>query len=263
MTKSIGIHFNITVVGAGNVAWHLAKALYDAGHHIVEVCSRNISTAQSLARMVGATATDDFNCIKPTSHIYIYAIKDDALEWVINNVKIDYGLHIHTSGSVPMSVFASSKTRYGCMYPLQTFTKGKGLDMSKVPFFIESNTTEDEAVIGDLAQSISRKVYRLPSQDREYIHLAGVFASNFTNLMYYKAASILEERGIPLSVLNGLMTEAVNKAKLIGPEQAQTGPAIRGDKKIMDKHISMLADDPLWKEVYLLLSELIQGMKHK
>lgn len=171
------------------------------------------------------------------------------------------GLHVHTSGSVPMSIFGASKERYGCMYPLQTFSKEKGLDLRKVPFFIEANSREDEVLICELVRCMSQKVYSLSSEDRQVIHLAGVFASNFTNLMYYKAASILESKGVPFGVMKGLITEAVNKAKLIGPERAQTGPAIRGDRRVMDRHLQLLADEPQWQEVYVLLSELIMGMR--
>ena len=260
MTKSIGIHFNITFIGAGNVAWHLAQALYDAGHHIVQVYSQSIESASALARIVNAQPTNRYEDIEPSSHIYIYALKDDALQWVVNHIKIDVGLHIHTSGSVPMSIFEASKKRFGCMYPLQTFSKTKSIDFRKVPFFIESNKAEDEVIINDLVRCMSQKVYHLSSEDRQTIHLAGVFTSNFTNLMYWKAASLLETKNIPFSVMKGIMTEAVNKAKLIGPENAQTGPAIRGDQKVMNKHCQMLASEPQWQEVYMLLSELIQGM---
>lgn len=261
MTKFIGIHFNITFIGAGNVAWHLAQALYDAGHHIVQVYSRSMESAVQLARLVGAKATNSFDEIEASSHIYIYALKDDALQWVVNHINVDKGLHIHTSGSMPMSVFAASKQRYGCMYPLQTFSKGKSVDFRKVPFFIEANSKGDEVLVSDLVRSVSQKVYSLSSEDRPTIHLAGVLVSNFTNLMYWKAAKLLEEKKIPFDVMKGLMTEAVNKAKLIGPENAQTGPAVRDDRRVMDKHLQMLASDPQWQEVYILLSELIQQMR--
>ncbi|MBO6365832.1 DUF2520 domain-containing protein, partial [Enterococcus faecalis] len=129
MRNSIGIHFNITFIGAGNVAWHLAPALYDAGHHIVQVYSRTLESAEALAKQVGAKATNKYEEVEPTSHIYIYALTDDSLQWVMNHIKIRKGLHIHTAGSMPISIFKQVRDNYGCIYPLQTFTKEKRVDL--------------------------------------------------------------------------------------------------------------------------------------
>lgn len=259
MRNSIGIHFNITLIGAGNVAWHLAPALYDAGHHIVQIYSRTIESAQILAKKVGAQAINSYENIEPTAHIYIYAIKDDSLQWVMNHIKINTGIHIHTSGSMPISIFKSSKTNYGCMYPLQTFSKDKNIDLRKVAFFTEANTEENAIIINDLAHCMSQKIYSLSSEDRKYLHLAGVFASNFANIMWIKSEKILAQKGIPFEVLHNLITESVNKAKLIGPINSQTGPAIRGDQRIIDQHIGLLSNEPAWQEIYTLLSEQIKN----
>lgn len=256
MTSCTGTRFNITFIGAGNVAWHLAQALYDAGHHIVQVYSRTLASAQALARLVDAKPVTGYDEIE-SAHIYIYSLKDDALQWVVNHVKTTRGLHIHTSGSVPMSIFKASKVNYGCMYPLQTFTKAKSIDFRKVPFFIEANTDDNLKLINELVRSMSQKIYCLSSEDRQTLHLAGVFACNFTNLMYIKAEKILQGKGLPFDVVKNLITEQVNKAKKIGPRAAQTGPAARGDRRIIDKQIAMLASEPQWQEVYSLLTELI------
>lgn len=256
MTNCIGIHSNISFIGAGNVAWHLAQALYDAGHHIVQIYSRTKESAEALARLVNAQPITNYAEIEP-AHIYIYSLKDDVLQWAANNVKITKGLHIHTSGSIPMSIFKASKTNYGCMYPLQTFTKAKSVDLRKVPFFIEANNDDNEKKINELVRTMSQKTYHLSSEDRQTLHLAGVFACNFTNLMYIKAEKILQSKSLPFEVIKNLITEQVNKAKKIGPKAAQTGPAIRGDRRTIDKQIAMLANEPQWQEVYSLLTELI------
>ena len=261
MRNSIGIHFNITFIGAGNVAWHLAPALYDAGHHIVQVYSRTLESAVALARQVGAKATNVYEEVEPTSHIYIYALTDDSLQWVMNHIKIRKGLHIHTAGSMPISIFKQVRDNYGCIYPLQTFTKEKRVDLRKVPFFIEANTKENETLINDIARCMSQKIYRLSSEDRKQLHLAGVFACNFSNLMYVYAEKILGKKNIPFEVMHGLVTESVNKVKKIGPKASLTGPARRGDNRILDQHISLLHSDPDWQEIYTLLSEQIKKIE--
>ena len=147
------------------------------------------------------------------------------------------------------------RDNYGCLYPLQTFTKEKRVDLRKVPFFIEANNIESETLINDIARCMSQKIYRLSSEDRKQLHLAGVFACNFSNLMYVYAEKILGRKNIPFDVMHGLVTESVNKVKKIGPRASLTGPARRGDNRILDQHISLLHKDPEWQEIYTLLSE--------
>lgn len=253
------MRYDITFIGAGNVAWHLARAFYNSGHRIVQVFSRSIVSASKLANEVAAKAITDYDQIEPSTHIYVYALKDDVLKSVAEQITVNTGIHVHTSGSMPMDVFKSTKKNYGCIYPLQTFSKHKNIDVSEIPFFIEGNTTDIENVIYGMANSISDRIYRLNSEGRKNLHLAGVFACNFTNLMYRKAEQLLAEKKIPFNVMENLITETVSKAMCIGPSNSQTGPAARGDKHIMEQHIAMLTSEPQWQKVYSLLSELIQN----
>lgn len=130
--------------------------------------------------------------------------------------------------------------------------------MRKISFFIEANNRDNLNILQLLARDISGNVYEITDEDKKYIHLAAVFANNFSNLMYIKAEKILREKKIPFKVLGNLIQEGINKAKKIGPQKAQTGPAIRGDNRIIDQHISMLANEPEWQEVYTILSDLIK-----
>ncbi|MBS7377110.1 MAG: NAD(P)-binding domain-containing protein, partial [Paludibacteraceae bacterium] len=123
MIKSTQPRYNITFIGAGRVAHHLAPALYDAGHKIVQIYSRNIENAKILANMVGAEPICKYDDVNKLSNIYIYCISDDAVQWVMNHIHVHEGLHIHTSGSLSMDIFKKTRTDYGCLYPLQTFSK--------------------------------------------------------------------------------------------------------------------------------------------
>ena len=130
--------------------------------------------------------------------------------------------------------------------------------MRKISFFINANNRSNLNKINLLARDITNNVYEVTDEDKRYIHLAAVFANNFTNLMYIKAEKILQDKNIPFKVLGNLIQEGVNKAKKIGPQKAQTGPAIRGDVRTIDQHISMLSNEPEWQEVYTILSDLIK-----
>lgn len=255
--------FNITFIGAGNVAWHLAQIFKDAGHNIVQIYSHHLANAQALAEITNAVAVDNFNNISPETDIFVYSVKDDVLPEVIENNPVSGKIHLHTSGSCGMNLFATTKQNYGCLYPLQTFSKAKEQICDNIPFFIEANSPETEKIIEDLALSVSKTVYRLTSEGRKYLHLAGVFACNFTNVMYIKAAEIVEKQNIPFVVMRNLITEAVNKALLIGPQNSQTGPAARNDVSIMNEHIKMLDNEKDWQKIYTELSDLIKKQQHE
>jgi predicted short-subunit dehydrogenase-like oxidoreductase (DUF2520 family) len=245
------------IIGAGNVAWNLAHTLPSCGCAVVQIFSRREQSAQALAMDIGADFTADFSQICYDADFYIYAVSDDALSAVIKQVKVNFGLHLHTSGSVEMSVFEGQKENFGVLYPFQTFSKQKLVDMKNIPIFIESNSEKNLEIISDFANKISNKIFKINSLQRKDIHLAGVFASNFTNYLYSVAGDLLQKNDLPFALLLPLIEESTNKLHFMPPKQAQTGPAMRGDKKIIDKHLQMLADDKDLCEIYRLMSDKI------
>ena len=107
-----------------------------------------------------------------------------------------------------------------------------------------------------MAELISNRVWVLDEENRRYLHLAAVFACNFTNHMYDLSARLLAERGIPFSVLLPLIDETARKVHEMSPREAQTGPAVRHDMNVIGKHMDMLSD-PMVKEIYTLMSDSI------
>lgn len=191
--------------------------------------------------------------------VYIYAVRDSALEEVINKVRVHArAIHVHTSGTMPITVFGEDKQHCGILYPFQSFSKSAILeDFTTVPIFIEARGIDDVAAIYSLALNLSSHVYEADQHDRERLHVAGVFANNFSNLMYREAATLLEGTHIPFSALLPLIDETARKVHTIRPADAQTGPAIRGDKKVMQHHESIIQDDTL-RAIYHTLSQRIQ-----
>jgi predicted short-subunit dehydrogenase-like oxidoreductase (DUF2520 family) len=251
---------NIIFIGAGNVATHLAKALHAKKQHIVQVVSRTTLSAQKLAESVGASWTTTPEEIEKAD-VYIYAVSDSALQEVIRRNPQKKGLHIHTAGSLPLSVFEGEMERGGVFYPLQTFSKQKPVDFAKIPLFIEANSATDRELLQNLADSLSKKVYAADSQQRQQLHLAAVFACNFTNHLFAVAEQLLNEAKLPFDVLRPLIEETVQKTTTMSPLDAQTGPAIRHDLNVMDKHIAALTAHLLWQDIYRLISESIQTRK--
>lgn len=259
--KSIKIVF----IGGGNVAYHLAPALYSKGYDVLQIYSRTIESAELLAAKVKARATCSMSEITNDADLYIVSLRDDAMLALVEDIargKEDT-LIVHTSGSIPMSTWKGKSSRYGVAYPMQTFSKQKALDFSTIPFFLEANNEADLKLLENIFGSLSDKVYRADSDLRKKLHLSAVFACNFANHMYTIAADLLQKYDIPFDVLLALIDETTAKVHTVEPSKAQTGPAIRGDKVVMNRHLEMLSDMPEAQEIYREISNSIQNIKYK
>lgn len=248
---------HITLIGAGNVAWHLGAAL--ARHNIIDtVFSRHLHHAQQLAAITGGQAIDQPGQMPTGSDIYIMAVCDDAVAPLCEALPPLNGLVAHTSGSVPISSLQRFN-RHGVFYPFQTFSKQKEVCMEEVPMLLEANTPSDLGLLGQLASSISNRVMEASSQQRLQLHIAAVFACNFTNHLYGIASDILGKASLPFDLLHPLLHETTQKACTMDPYLAQTGPAVRGDAQVVNKHLMLLRDHPQWQQLYRMMSLEIAG----
>lgn len=248
----------VVIVGSGNVATHLSLALASLeGIEICQVYSPTEAHAEILAERLNCDFVTNPNQIRKDADVYLFALKDQALETVIRAVPANDGLWLHTSGSMPMQVFAGYTERYGVLYPLQTFSKSREISFRGIPLFIECHREEDKNCLEELARRLSGKVCELSSEKRRSLHLAAVFACNFTNHIYALAEEILAKEGLSRDYLFPLIDETAAKVHELPAQEAQTGPAIRYDENIINKHLGMLADDPDVQTLYRLLSQSI------
>ena len=231
---------NIVIIGRGNVATNLHYAFTKKG-----VACQMVSSREGLDHL-------------PAANVYIYAVRDEALPSVVAQVVgVGKSLHLHTSGTMPITVFGDDKPHAGVFYPFQTFSKARVIeDFSTVPVFFEARGIDDISAVYSLALTITSRVYEASQHDRERLHVAGVFTNNFTNLMYTMAAELLKNTHIPFSALLPLIDETAAKIHTLSPHDAQTGPARRGDENVMNHHLSLLTEEQ--QAIYRLLSDAIQ-----
>jgi predicted short-subunit dehydrogenase-like oxidoreductase (DUF2520 family) len=250
--------WRITLAGAGNVAWHLGRALVQKGYVINQVLDRTASSSKQLADELNAGSSGIPEDGTADTDVCLVCVSDDAVEAVIEKLKPGNCLLVHTAGSVPMDVARNYATNYGVLYPLQTFTKGRPLDYSRIPFLIEANTPENLGLISHIASSISNLAMEADSTQRLYIHLAAIFASNFSNHMFALAEKLAGEYNMSFDLLKPLIAETAAKATDMSPRKAQTGPAARGNIKIIEKHLELLKDNPRLQQLYRMISEDIR-----
>lgn len=250
---------SIVFIGAGNLATNLAKTLYYKGFRIAQVYSRTEEAARTLAQAVEAAYTTDLSSVVADEQLYIVSLKDAALIELLPEIVAgkEEALWVHTAGSISMDIWKGRVNRYGVFYPMQTFSKQRTVDFSRIPVFVESNSAEDTRFLKDIASVLSERVYEATSEQRKSLHLAAVFTCNFTNHMYALAAGLLNKYQLPFEVMLPLIDETAHKVHELEPRLAQTGPAVRYDRNVIDSHLQMLADEPQMQELYRLISESI------
>lgn len=259
--KFVGM-MKVTLIGAGNLATQLGKSLKKTGVTISQVYSRTEESARTLGELLEAEWLTDIKALRDEADVYIFSVKDSALSELITEVCKGRGdkLFLHTAGSMPMSCFEGKALHYGVFYPMQTFSKAKDVCFENIPVFIEGDSAETEEVIRSLANKLSQRVIMLSSADRKYLHLAAVWTCNFTNYCYTVASDILSEHGIPFDVMLPLINETTEKIQNISPKEAQTGPAVRGDKNVMSQQLELMSDRTDLQELYKMLSKGINPL---
>ena len=266
---------NIILVGSGNVATHLGIALQNCHYKIVQVYSRSIKNAKKLAQKLNTDFTNDLTQLKD-ANLIIVSVNDDAISDVLSQLKNTGKFNIkrstwgttitdqvaiaHTSGSVGLDVFnkgdfqlGNNFADFGVLYPIQTFNKEVDINMSEVPFCIEGNSLKFENQLTQIAKRISNTVVVMDSEQRKQLHIAAVFASNFSNQMFTIADDLLAERNIDFKILLPLIKQTIAKLNTNKPKEVQTGPAKRKDKKIIQEHIDLIQEKKI-KELYKKIS---------
>ncbi|TKB99345.1 Rossmann-like and DUF2520 domain-containing protein [Pedobacter cryotolerans] len=248
---------NVVLIGSGNVATHIAKALNAVNVNIAQVWSYHYQNASLLANDVSATAIKELSEVDFDADVCLIAIKDDEIVNIVNQLKSFKGIIAHTSGSVNLAVLENSEN-FGVFYPLQTFSKNKQVDFSTIPLCLEANNEESLAVLKEIANKLSTNVLEVNSDKRKILHLAAVFACNFTNHLYALADDLLKANDLDFDIIRPLITETASKVQYALPLTVQTGPAIRHDEQTLKKHEELLNDHQELLEIYKILSNSIK-----
>lgn len=252
---------NIILLGSGRVATQFGHALQKVGEQILQVYSPTAAHASALAEKLHAEGISDLDQLRTDADIYFISIKDDAIPELAQKLRLPGKLVVHTSGSTPMEVLAPISAKTGVFYPLQTFSHEKQVDFKNIPLAIESNDYESLNLLKQLAAKLSEKVIEMDSRQRMLLHVAAVFACNFSNHLFAIAQQLLESQQLDFELIRPLIAETAAKVEQELPKNVQTGPAVRNDQQIIQKHLDLLQDQPQLQEIYRLLSQSIVNLK--
>ncbi|MBS1647493.1 MAG: DUF2520 domain-containing protein [Bacteroidetes bacterium] len=250
--------FNVVLIGAGNVATHLAMQLIKRKHHILQIVSRSKKSGSTLSKKTKTAFTTDIKKINKTADIYIICSPDDAIEKIANQLSLSKKIILHTSGSTSIDILKESSANVGVLYPLQSFSKEIKTDFSSVPILIEANNNHTLQAINTLASTLSTHVIKSDFEHRIKLHLAATMVNNFGNYLLALTYHFLEEDKADFSLLFPLIKQTSKKIEKQTPFKVQTGAARRGDKKTITKHLNLLKKYPEQKKIYTLFTQLIK-----
>ena len=256
---------NIVLLGSGGVAYSLAFALKD---HLCALYNRTQANGLRLIEALGSTPkpillTDVPARLPLDADLYIIAVPDDAIGSVAQALPPVHGTVVHTSAVAPLRLLAPH-AHTGVLYPPNTFSKQAVRAFQGFTFLTESNGPTAEQAIARVCALLGAAPLSTLRPQRLAFHLAAVFACNFTNHLYLLAEEIMQQAigGSPLTkeLLDPLQQETLRKALLLGPLEAQTGPALRHDNSTLALHRTLLEKYPAeYLQLYNLLTQSIQS----
>ncbi|QZT38160.1 DUF2520 domain-containing protein [Halosquirtibacter xylanolyticus] len=252
--------FNVSFIGAGNVATQLALNLYQKSYNIKQIYSRTLASAVLLSEQVEATPITQLEELSEEVDLVILSVSDKAMPLITNKLLLKETLLVHTAGSIPMDLLYHCSERIGVLYPTQTFTKTHHVKFDNIPLCIEANNHDDLAALLALSTDLSTKVNRVSSDQRKVIHLAAVFACNFSNHMLAIADELLSKESLSLDILEPLVEETIKKAFLLSPKEGQSGPAVRRDTNVIQDHLKRLENQSVFSDIYKKVTDSIQSI---
>ena len=256
----------ITLLGAGKLGWHLGQRLKECNCPLVQVFSRDEDRAAELGCLLNIAWTNKLEELQRESGLVILAVRDDAILPVARQLHdggFEDRLIVHTSGATPLAALAKVHPRAGVLYPLQTFSRQRKPDFEEIPFCIAAQEPRDESVLRALAGRLGPHVHSVSDEQRLALHVAAVFANNFTNHLYHISRQLLEGERLPFELLLPLIRETAARLSEGIPASMQTGPAARGDSSTLQRHLDWLEQYPAHRELYQLLSQRIAEVSRK
>jgi predicted short-subunit dehydrogenase-like oxidoreductase (DUF2520 family) len=251
----------IVCLGAGRLANQLMPGLEETGCEIVQIYNRSPEPAKLLSQKLRSSSfTSSMTDIDTGADIYFLTVSDDAVKPLAHQLhKIIHpdALVVHCSGILSLDVLPFE--RKAGFYPLQSFSDNHDVSWRFIPVIITTHDDDIWIMLDQIAGKMSSAIYRMTDAQKSILHVAAVFANNFSNHMLTLAELICKEHQLPFEILKPLILETFSKAILSGPKESQTGPAIRGDEKTIEKHLQLLTDHPELKDLYQAISNNIKA----
>ena len=239
----------ISIVGLGFVGKAFARHFLSRGLKIKQIVVRK----NQKEPLNGVAFIQDLSHLQPVDLVLV-CVNDAALEQVISQIPNDQ-LIAYTSGAIGLNQFPKHQN-ISVFYPLQSFAKLKAEAVAEIPILLEAHDAATLNQLRDFALRNFKVCREMNSEQRAQLHLAAVFANNFTNHLIHLAQKHCAENNLDFDLLKPLVMETAKKWMNHNAVNLQTGPAIRGDQNVIEKHLNQLEGNE--KSIYEVLTRSIQ-----
>lgn len=252
----------IACIGSGNMATFLTLGWQKKGHTIVQIISNTLQHAQELAAQVDCQASNRLTDLVDDADVYVLAMNDNAVKAFGETKKLQNKIVLHTAGSISLQELAHVSEQVGCLWCLYSIQKHNLPTRTNIPVFINATTDTALSVAQTLAQNISSEVYTISDTEKLALHVSAVLVNNYTNHLLAIAEKIIVEHGLTVKYVLPIVEQTVEKMHQHSAADNQTGPALRNDTAILEKHIQFLQPHPEWQSLYQAMATSIQKMHH-
>ena len=246
-----------TLIGSGNVASYLAQKLNKSPHTVSQVFSRNKKTGKALAKSISCKFVSDINLLNKEFDVYIIAVNDDEIVNIAKQIKLNNKLVIHTSGATHLKVLSNCSSNFGVVYPLISISNSEKDVPDNYPVCVDANNIYSLKKCKQIAKFLSNNIKEIHSDSRATLHLSAVLVNNFGNHLFVESDELLFKNKLSLNLLESIITQTADRIKKNKPQNLQTGPAVRNDKKVMKKHIEIIGKNKLLAGLYKSFSKSI------
>lgn len=262
----------IGFIGAGKVGFTLGKYFAENGAEISGYYSLYESDTKEAAEFVGCTAYDDRLKLVSDSDVIFITVPDGQIqsEWLriasasrAGEVFLRGKMFLHCSGAHSSRIFESAdrlNIPVASLHPMFAVSNRTEAykELGKAFFTIEGDDKCVDAIL-PLMEQCGNVVQRIEADVKVRYHAAAVMASNQVIALYRVASNQLVQCGFtPESAEAALRPLFMGNAQHIvedGTVAALTGPAERGDKTTINKHLDCLEGEDA--EIYRLLTNVL------
>lgn len=252
----------VFIVGPGHVGRGLSRAFRASGIQLIGLHGKRPSGI--------ATSTGPFPQEISTANVIIVAVRDAQLDAAIDELAAAASTRLLTPGTVVLHTSAIADPpalaalrdkgfAAGTFHPLVPFTDPEAsADLLRRGWIGVDGDNAAVNVSRRLAGQMGARTLDIPAGKKAAYHAAAVISSNFPVVLASVASRLLRDSGIPegsaFQVVESLMSGALSNMKQSLPDDALTGPVMRGDAETVGKHLHALRGHGDAREVYRALS---------
>ncbi|MEY2459691.1 MAG: hypothetical protein QOG30_1521 [Acidimicrobiaceae bacterium] len=224
----------VRVIGRGRAGRSLSIALGRAGWGLGGVLGREDDVTEA------AVGVD----------LLVIAVPDDAVATVAQSVTpVPSTVIAHLAGSLGLDVL-SPHVRRAALHPLASLPSPEvGAERLRGAWFAIAG----DPLVSEVVDALEGRSFEVSDKRRAAYHAAAAIASNHLVALLAQVERVAEGADVPFDAYLDLVRATIENVAALGPVEALTGPAARGDEATIGRHLAALPDGE--RELYEVLAE--------